>query len=232
MEPLYRQRLIGAMVLVTMAVVILPLLLGEPRSVRDAADGVRVDVPEAPRFGSGVSAESEAVTAMDSASAFPDEDLAPPAPSAESLDAWLNPDDASGMVSPLPPAVATTEPVTASTPAPTDPADPAKSSAGDPAGAAAPDALAKADPGTGTATAGGVWVVQVGSFKELDNARRRVEQLQARSFEAWVAEPETAGGPFRVWVGPELERDRATELEARIKRELELDAQVKRHVSN
>lgn len=48
MEPLYKQRLVGAVVLVAFAVVVIPLVLGEPR--RDRPDPLQLDinVPPAP----------------------------------------------------------------------------------------------------------------------------------------------------------------------------------------
>lgn len=229
MEPLYRQRLIGAMVLVAVAVVVLPLLLGEPRPVREGL-GPRVEVPAPPHLDGPPSAEQEAITGMEGPDAFPEADLAPPAPSAESLDAWLNPPGAApapsaeglaatAVAPAVPPAGVAAAPASSATaPAPTPPASPAA-----PAARVADDA--------GDQGGGGVWVVQVGSYTDVDNARRRVEQLQARAFEAWVAEPEQPGGPFRVWVGPELERARAVALQQRIQRELGVDAQVRRHVS-
>jgi DedD protein len=198
MEPLYRQRLIGAMVLVAIAVVVVPLLLGEPRPIEGS--GPRVAAPAPPHFEGPPSAEQRAVSGMAEPGAFPESDLAPPAPSAESLDAWLNP-----AAPPSSPAVTPSPAVAAAAPA----------------ASGAPDETA----------AGGVWVVQVGSYADVDNARKRVEQLQARAFEAWVAEPERPGGPFRVWVGPELERARAVALQQRIQREFGLEAEVRRHVS-
>ncbi len=208
MEPLYRQRLIGAMVLVALAVVVVPLLLGEPRPLY-GPQATHAVAPAPPRFEHSPSPEQQAVTDMHAAEAFPEADLAPPAPSADSLDAWINPP---GVTAKTPNegavvAVAPTVP-----PVPSEPPE--------------------AAPTTGSATeSGGVWVVQVGSYTDVDNARRRVEQLQARAFEAWVAEPEQPGGPFRVWVGPELERARAVALQQRIQREFGVETQVRRHVS-
>ncbi|HAZ60359.1 MAG TPA: hypothetical protein DCY89_02150 [Gammaproteobacteria bacterium] len=211
MEPLYRQRLIGAMVLVALAVVVVPLLLGEPRPLYDS-QATHAVAPAPPRFEGQPSPEQQAVTDMHAPSAFPEADLAPPAPSADSLDAWLNPSAVSAE---------TPDEGTVAAAAPTVPAVPAA-----PREAAPPTAATESDP-----ESGGVWVVQVGSYTDVDNARRRVEQLQARAFEAWVAEPEQPGGPFRVWVGPELERTRAVALQQRIQREFGVETQVRRHVS-
>jgi DedD protein len=50
MEPLYKQRLVGAVVLVTFAVVVVPLFLGEPRTARLKTLQVAAEAPPPPVF--------------------------------------------------------------------------------------------------------------------------------------------------------------------------------------
>lgn len=59
----------------------------------------------------------------------------------------------------------------------------------------------------------GQWAVQVGSFSRLDNARRLAEQLKSGGFDAYLSRVVTdAGTMHRVRVGPVADRDAAEAL--------------------
>jgi len=62
-------------------------------------------------------------------------------------------------------------------------------------------------------------VVQLGSFRERDNADRLVRDMTAKGFTAFVA-PITSGGRelYRVRVGPTRDRTQAEALAAQLKR--------------
>ena len=61
------------------------------------------------------------------------------------------------------------------------------------------------------------WAVQLGSFESERNARRMAEQLGDRGYNAFVRASERDGDTFyRVFAGPELERERALELRDRL----------------
>lgn len=71
----------------------------------------------------------------------------------------------------------------------------------------------------GRATRG--WVIQLGSFSNRSNAEKLVRQLQGKGF-AVSMEPVTVQGKrlYRVRVGPESDRRRAERLLARVNREV------------
>ena len=62
-------------------------------------------------------------------------------------------------------------------------------------------------------------MVQLGSFRERDNADRLVRDMTAKGFTAFVA-PITSGGRelYRVRVGPTRDRAQAEALAAQLKR--------------
>ena len=71
------------------------------------------------------------------------------------------------------------------------------------------------------------WVVQVGSFSNSKSAENLVAKLRLSSLSAFsekVSSP--TGVVYKVRIGPELNRDRATELARKVKAEHSLDAFV------
>jgi DedD protein len=71
------------------------------------------------------------------------------------------------------------------------------------------------------------WVVQVGSFGSAKSAEELVASLRLAGFSAFSEKVTAAGGAvYKVRVGPELDRDAATELAQRVKIEQGLDAFV------
>ena len=71
------------------------------------------------------------------------------------------------------------------------------------------------------------WVVQVGSFSKSDSADALVAKLRLEGFPAFAEKVSSASGTaFKVRIGPELSRDRATELARKVKAEHNLDAFV------
>ncbi|NND64898.1 MAG: SPOR domain-containing protein, partial [Gammaproteobacteria bacterium] len=74
---------------------------------------------------------------------------------------------------------------------------------------------------------GSGWVVQVGSFREQQNAERLADELKKLSYPSFVTRhsgPEYAF--YRVRVGPEPDRDRAAVLAKRLKKEGQVVAVV------
>ncbi len=74
----------------------------------------------------------------------------------------------------------------------------------------------------------GSWVVQVGSFSSRDNALRLVEKLRDAGLDTMAPEPVQMSGKtlYRVMVGPEIDRTRATALLPKIRQISELQGQV------
>jgi DedD protein len=67
------------------------------------------------------------------------------------------------------------------------------------------------------------WVVQVGSFKARTNAEKLSTQLRGQGFKAFVEESRGKETSYRVRVGPEVTRTNALAL----KEQLEKDANIK-----
>ena len=60
---------------------------------------------------------------------------------------------------------------------------------------------------------GEAWVVQIGSFSEEDNAQRLAQRVAGLGFNAGVSTFNASAGPmYRVRVGPESSRERAVEI--------------------
>jgi cell division septation protein DedD len=212
MDSALKQRLIGAAVLVALAMIFLPMLLRSPDpTVQDAAQ-VPLDAPAAPdqEFETrevplmlptpspasgadvtGAAAPSgDATVVVDPDEAAPRQDFDPDAPADAPLDA-IDP--------------ATGEPVAAL-----------------PEPAAADEADADADTALPTAplpvaTAGGKYAVNVGSFSNLANARALADRLRAQGLPLTSESVDVGGKPaMRLRVGPYAERALAEAARLRI----------------
>ncbi len=73
------------------------------------------------------------------------------------------------------------------------------------------------------------WVVQVGSFGSESNAFGLRDKLRANGFTTFVERVEGSKVAFRVRVGPELKKERADVIKQRLKAEMQLDGLVMRH---
>lgn len=226
MEQRLKQRLVGAIVLVSLAVVFVPLLFDSPRELdegysvapldgiperpqveADAPARITLEVPQTPRLDAAVEREhgrQEAGTAAADRGASFDA----PASSSASSDA----SDASAV------APAATGPSASARPS-------ASSSAGAAPAAAAPDDASgsKQAATDASAAASGGWLVQLGSFRESENARALRKSLEARGYTAFVeAGPSAQGEVFRVFVGPMPRREQAEDSAAKLRSEMAL----------
>jgi DedD protein len=205
-EPL-KARLIGAAVLVTVAVLLIPELLSGRKAVEPAAEdgsgqrGARTFTIELGQGPGQTSRTAPATTA--------------PAPvAAEETTAATGERPAPG-VEPQPEAQA---PVT-----PAAVAAQGRPVAQSPAPRPEQKAAAKPEPkpeptAQPAATAGGAWAVQVGAFGSLETARGMVRDLTGAGYRAYIA-PVTRGGKtlHRVRVGPEADRASAEQIAKRLK---------------
>jgi DedD protein len=205
MEQSLQARLIGATVLVTLAVLLIPELLSGRKTVEPpvedgaAAKGTRSFTIELGSPGGQVSMPGARAPAATAPATVPP--AAPSDPPATAAGAAVEvPDVESPQIEPAGPSAqsppeaqppAPEPPATTASTAPTPPAEPVK--------------------------AGG-WVVQVGAFGSADAARRLVDELSAAGFEAHVA-PVTRSGRtlHRVRVGPVAGRPAADQLAVRLK---------------
>ena len=230
MEERLKQRLVGAVVLVSLAVVFVPILFDMPGEVNEETSTTRIteiplrpqdrfespandtlDAPRTPRLDTEVERERsrnapEADAGERGTSSKPhvaDSTSSPSAAPASTQTSGATERPASGTGS---------EPSIARS----DPAPAAAKPAGGPEGKQAVKAPA----------AGG-WTVQLGSFLKSENALALRKRLQARGFSAFIESGSTARGEVsRVLVGPMPDREQAKSSAAKLKREMELEGIV------
>jgi DedD protein len=205
MDQSLQARLIGATVLVALAVLLIPELLSgrktvEPAVEEGAAKGTRSFTIELGSPGGEVS-----MTAPPAPAGIPPASPAPASPAREPGTAVETPD---AVASAEPPGVGAAS-------GPADSPPPERTAEPEPTPAQATQAAASSPPEP-VKTAG--WVVQVGAFGSADAARRMVGELSAAGFEAHVA-PVTRSGRtlHRVRVGPVAGRPAADQLALRLK---------------
>jgi DedD protein len=195
MDESLKARLIGAVVLVALAVLLIPELLSGRKSAEPVAEegggprGTRtftIELGQAP----GQAARGPMTSAVPAPTATPAVPV--PAPVATTV------------------AEAPTEPPVASVAAPA--VSPEPETAPEPEPRAEPPS-----PPAASVPAGG-WAVQVGAFGSPDTARKLVGDLNGAGYRAFVS-PVNRGGKtlYRVRVGPEQDRAGAEQVAPRLK---------------
>jgi len=205
-EPL-KARLIGAAVLVTVAVLLIPELLSGRKAAEPAAEdgagqrGTRTFTIELGQ-GSGQATRTAPVATTPAPAAVEET----PAATGERTVPSVEPQTGAAAAVEPSAAAAQARPV-AQPPAP----QPEQKAAAQPE----PKPEPAAQP---AATAGGAWAVQVGAFGSLETARGMVRDLAGAGYRAYIA-PVTRGGKtlHRVRVGPEAERASAEQIAKRLK---------------
>lgn len=257
MDNQVKQRVIGAVVLVALAVIFVPMLLEKPDSdlgpvgsnlpeqpdqtVQDRIEPLTLPEPPAEEEPAQVVLD-QAPDAATAAQA-PDAAATPPPPGAaqapaEESTAPVEPAlPAPVTTAPIAPAPATTAPPAATAPAtqpPTAaPAAPVQQAA--PVAAAPVPATTPAKPVTGAQTDTAAkplsgWVVQLASLASKNNALALRERLRGLGYTAFVEETTTAQGVlYRVRVGPELERANAETLRNRLEQQVQIKGIVSRY---
>ena len=203
MEERFKERLVGATVLVLLAVVFVPMLLDVPREERE---GPPEPIPERPRGG------------------FTTKTITLGEPETPRLDAEIEREHRRhAQEAAAAPRDSAGTPATASASTTRDETSPA---AAPQESAAAPQESAAEAAGT----APGGWAVQLGSFSVPKNALALRGRLRAKGYTAFIESGFTATGAVsRVFVGPELDRGRAEASMAKLRREMQLEGIVVRY---
>jgi DedD protein len=202
-DPRLKQRLIGAAVLLALAVIFLPMLLDG--GGRDADVTLREAIPPEPEF---PRPEMVAPLALD----------APPEPEP----AETRPPTRTEARSVPAPEVLPERPVS-------PPAQPAPDPTPQAAPSPAPEPAPVSPPREAAASPGG-FAVQVGSFGEEANALAERDRLRGAGFTAFVEPAHAQGRAFyRVKVGPVSERSEAERLRDRIRGQMQLQGIVVTH---
>jgi len=219
LDKAYKQRMVGALVLIAIAVIFLPMLF----SRQDEARHVQVDAPAAPQAPAVAPIKVEPVSVPEQ-QPLPQE----PVPTDEELTQpsrpAVNQQPPSMPIAPAPapakPAAAAPTVKTTPVPLPQKPAAPA-------AAPASPPALA-AD--TNRVDANGLsitWAVQVASLSNRANADNLQKTLRSQGYNAYIR---TADGVNRVFVGPLIERAEADRLRDQLNKQQKLNGIVVRFV--
>jgi len=213
LDKAYKQRMVGALVLVALAVIFLPMLF----SRQDEQRQVTVDAPAAPQAPSVPPVQVEQV-AVPEPQALPQE----PVPSDEEL--AQEPAAPTTPVAPAPTAPAPTvpsKPVAAPTPVPAAPAI-------KPAPTQPITAAPKPDTTQSRVDANGLsvsWSVQLASLTSRDSAEKLQKNLRSQGYNAYIR---SADGKNRVFVGPLIERAEADRLRDLLNRQQNLKGFVVR----
>ena len=222
MEQRLKQRLVGAIVLVSLAVVFVPILFDSPRELNGGYSTTPIaEIPERPQ----VEADPPARVSIE-------------APETPRLDAEVEREQgrqgsgtdtaaagAAGVSSAAPASSSASSDAPASAPASGATGSSASARSSDSSSAGSAPAAAEPDNASGEkqASASGEWVVQLGSFRESENARALRKSLLDKGYTAFVEPgPSAQGEVFRVFVGPMPRRQEAEDSAARLRREMAL----------
>jgi DedD protein len=197
MDQMLKQRLIGAIVIIALAVIFIPMILEGPD---DELSPRTQDMPPPPT----IDYQTEVELAVPEEASEPAESLADTTTEQE--------------VSAIPePHVSQPEAVIMETEAPAKPVEPAVAK---PASPAIPSRA------TTSITQGG-WILQVGSFSQQANALSLRDRLKKSGYQASVKDVKAAGGTIhRVLVGPVSDRPSADKLRNKLASEQKLNAMV------
>jgi DedD protein len=214
LDKAYKQRMVGALVLIAIAVIFLPMLF----SRQDEARHVQVDAPAAPQAPVAPQVKVEPVSVPEQ-QPLPQE----PVPTDDELAQPGQPTVNQQPPSmPIAPAPAKPVPAAKAAPAPA-PAKPAPA----PQAAPAPAAPA-ADPSRVDANGLSVtWAVQVASLSNRANADNLQKTLRTQGYNAYIR---TSDGVNRVFVGPLIERAEADRLRDQLDKQQKLKGIVVRFV--
>lgn len=205
MERRLKERLIGAAVLVMLAVIFIPMILNDSSETEVRID--RTNIPPRPEDDF-----SSRIVPLDEADLAPLPDIQPQTgdplqeavPDMDARESRMDAEETRRPVAAGPPQ----EEVESSAPV-------------------SPPATASKENKTVGATA---WVVQLGSFNSEKNARTLNEKLRKAGYPAFI-EPlkRDSGIAYRVRVGPELQRSGAQALKAKLKENMEIEGIVIRY---
>lgn len=189
-----KQRIIGALVLVSLAVIFVPMMFDEPHSERESTT---IKIPEEPPFPEVDAPEPDVSEA--------------PAYRLEESDApgELDTGAQSSMDEPVTDAdMANSEPQpSASNVAEAPSAEPEPSSAAD---TGTTDPVAEQDSAEYTRSLEGAWVVQLGSFGSGDNARRLRDKVRDKGYNSHLQQVTRGDAELtRVFSGPFAEKAEA-----------------------
>ncbi|WP_122671068.1 SPOR domain-containing protein [Pseudomonas viridiflava] len=211
LDNVFKQRMVGALVLIALAVIFLPMLFTR----QDESHPVQVDAPAAPQAPAGQQVQVEPVSVPEP-QALPQE----PVPDEDNVAASNQPPSM-----PIAPAPAAQAPATAA-PQAAKPAPAPKPTPAPAAPVTPPAAPSKAAPSGVDANGLSVsWSVQLASMSNRANADNLQKTLRTQGYNAYIR---TADGVNRVFVGPLIERAEADRLRDQLDKQQKLKGIVVR----
>lgn len=215
LDKVLKQRMVGALVLVALVVIFLPMLLSRD----DESEQVKVDAPTMPQAPAMAQIEVDPVSVPEP-QLLPDEPIPvePDASVPAELDEPAPPAAVTPPVTPAPaaPPAATPAPKTAPTPS-----TPAASPPAVPSPAAELAAQKRLD-GNGLPVS---WSIQLASLSSTESAQALQKTLRSQGYNAYIRRFENMN---RVFVGPLIERAEADRLRDQLSRQQKLDGFVVR----
>ncbi|MEE3926080.1 SPOR domain-containing protein [Pseudomonas viridiflava] len=216
LDNVFKQRMVGALVLIALAVIFLPMLFTR----QDESHPVQVDAPAAPQAPVGQQVQVEPVSVPEPQALpqepVPDEDNAAASNQPPSMP--IAPAPAAQAPAAAAPQAAKPAPAPKPTPAPAAPVT-------TPAAPSAPP-VAKAAPSGVDANGLSVsWSVQLASMSNRANADNLQKTLRTQGYNAYIR---TADGVNRVFVGPLIERAEADRLRDQLDKQQKLKGIVVR----
>lgn len=217
LDNVFKQRMVGALVLIALAVIFLPMLFTR----QDESHPVQVDAPAAPQAPASQQVQVEPVT-------VPEPQALPQEPVPDEDDVAVSNQPPSMPIAPAPAPAAQAPAATAPPavkPAPAPKSAPAPATPAVPTAPSAP-AVAKAGPSGVDANGLSVsWSVQLASMSNRANADNLQKTLRTQGYNAYIR---TADGVNRVFVGPLIERAEADRLRDQLDKQQKLKGIVVR----
>ncbi|BES71602.1 SPOR domain-containing protein [Marinobacter nanhaiticus D15-8W] len=223
-----KQRIVGALVLISLAVIFVPMLFDEPHTERTSKT---IELPEEPAFPSvDVNESADQPAPLEQSPAFTLEE-SPAANQPTATDAMSEP---VAVEAPAPESTSAPEsasapeqqPVAVSEPRPEPPPAPAKTT--QPTQSANPGTSAKTEEGVEYSRAlEGAWLVQLGSFGNADNATRLRDKVREKGYAAYTQSVERGDMTLtRVFSGPFVSEQEAKSAKSRLDKSFSLNSLV------
>ncbi|MDE3735168.1 SPOR domain-containing protein [Pseudomonas resinovorans] len=210
-----KQRIVGALVLVALAVIFLPMLFSREDELRQ----VVVEAPPMPKAPDMPPVELEQVQVPEP-QALPQEPVPPLEPTGDALASDVSAAQDVAPVAPAPPAVPAAP---APAPAPAQPQVQAKTPAPSPA-----PAVAHVKTEEKRLDVNGLpvsWSIQLASLSSRSSAENLQKNLRTQGYNAYIRSVE---GMNRVFVGPVIERAEANRLRDQLARQQKLNGFIVR----
>lgn len=209
-----KQRIVGALVLISLAVIFVPMLFDEPHTERTSRS---IDLPEEPAFPAvEVTAPAESSPAADAAPAYTLQEEDGPSDDVEAAQDQAT--SAPGSASADTEGAVQQEAAVADQP---------KAAPEPETASASPESPEPADKAEYSQALKGAWLVQLGSFGNEKNALRLRDQVREKGYAAYTQS--VARGDLtltRVFSGPFVSEDEARSAKSRLDKSFKLNSLV------